>query len=57
MDVHNPFLTVRESLRFSARLRQDPSIPLQEKYDYVEKVLEVFKSINLSFNLSSHYCM
>lgn len=41
MDVHEPYFTVREALRFSANLRQDPSIPLSEKYDYVERVLEV----------------
>ncbi|KAJ3158106.1 hypothetical protein HDU86_003058 [Geranomyces michiganensis] len=38
-DVHNPESTVREALRFSAIMRQDASVPLQEKYDYVEQVL------------------
>ncbi|EGC32790.1 hypothetical protein DICPUDRAFT_155216 [Dictyostelium purpureum] len=47
MDVHNPGLTVRESLRFSAKLRQEPEIPLQEKYDYVEKVLEMMEMKHL----------
>lgn len=41
MDVHEPYFTVREALRFSAKLRQDPSVPLSEKYEYVERVLEV----------------
>ncbi len=41
MDVHNGYLTVREALRYSAKLRQEPSVPLQEKLDYVERVLEV----------------
>eukprot|EP01132_Coremiostelium_polycephalum_P003857 gene3857-4808_t len=47
MDVHNPGLTVRESLRFSARLRQEPSVPLKEKYDYVERVLEMMEMKHL----------
>ena len=41
MDVHVPLLTVREALRFSAKLRQEPEVSIQEKYDYVERVLEV----------------
>jgi ATP-binding cassette, subfamily G (WHITE), member 2, SNQ2 len=41
LDVHNGFLTVREALQYSAKLRQEPEIPLQEKLDYVERVLEV----------------
>lgn len=38
MDVHESTATVREALRFSAKLRQPKEVPLQEKYDYVEKV-------------------
>jgi hypothetical protein len=38
MDVHEPTATVREAFRFSAMLRQPKEVPLQEKYDYVEKV-------------------
>lgn len=38
MDVHEPTATVREALQFSAKLRQPKEVPLQEKYDYVEKV-------------------
>jgi ATP-binding cassette subfamily G (WHITE) protein 2 (SNQ2) len=45
MDVHNGYLTVREALQYSAKLRQEPSVPLQEKMDYVEKVLEVNHSV------------
>jgi ATP-binding cassette subfamily G (WHITE) protein 2 (SNQ2) len=41
MDVHNGFLTVREALQYSAKLRQEPSVPEQDKLDYVERVLEV----------------
>ncbi|KAJ3165711.1 hypothetical protein HDU88_003904 [Geranomyces variabilis] len=46
-DVHNPESTVREALRFSAIMRQDASVPLQEKYDYVEKVLEMMEMTEL----------
>jgi ABC-type multidrug transport system ATPase subunit len=38
MDVHEPTATVREAFQFSAKLRQPKEVPLQEKYDYVEKV-------------------
>lgn len=43
MDVHNGYLTVREALQYSAKLRQEPEIPLQEKLDYVERVLEMME--------------
>lgn len=46
-DVHNPGLTVREALRFSAKMRQDPSISIEEKYAYVEEVLEMMEMTNL----------
>ncbi|KNC98741.1 uncharacterized protein SPPG_09301 [Spizellomyces punctatus DAOM BR117] len=39
MDVHNPGTSVREALRFSARLRQEHSVPLEEKYAFVETVI------------------
>ncbi|KAJ3284582.1 hypothetical protein HK104_009867 [Borealophlyctis nickersoniae] len=42
-DVHNPALTVREALQFSARMRQEASVPLEEKYQYVEQVLEMME--------------
>ncbi|KAN0032719.1 hypothetical protein ACTFIV_006639 [Dictyostelium citrinum] len=47
MDVHNPGLTVREALRFSAKLRQEPSISLKEKFEYVEHVLEMMEMKHL----------
>nr|AAL91498.1 ABC transporter AbcG13 [Dictyostelium discoideum] len=47
MDVHNPGLTVREALRFSAKLRQEPSVSLKEKFDYVEHVLEMMEMKHL----------
>ena len=45
-DVHNPLLTVREALRYSAKLRQEAYVPVAEKYEYVERVLEVFEIEN-----------
>eukprot|EP01127_Copromyxa_protea_P011667 TRINITY_DN2955_c0_g1_i1.p2 TRINITY_DN2955_c0_g1~~TRINITY_DN2955_c0_g1_i1.p2 ORF type:complete len:436 (-),score=86.34 TRINITY_DN2955_c0_g1_i1:660-1967(-) len=47
MDVFNPSLTVREALQFSAKLRQDPSVSLEEKYDYVEKILAMMEMTHL----------
>lgn len=43
MDIHEPTATVRESLRFSALLRQPQEVPLQEKYDYCEKVIDLLE--------------
>ncbi|KAJ2369134.1 ATP-binding cassette transporter snq2, partial [Coemansia sp. RSA 2607] len=39
LDVHNPHATVRESLRFSAALRQPDTVPESEKMEYVERVI------------------
>ncbi|KAF5350668.1 hypothetical protein D9756_008520 [Leucocoprinus leucothites] len=41
MDTHEPTSSVREALRFSARLRQPSSVPVQEKDDYADQVLEM----------------
>lgn len=43
MDIHEPTSTVLEALRFSAKLRQPREVPLQEKYDYVERVLDIME--------------
>ncbi|KAI8068628.1 ABC-2 type transporter-domain-containing protein [Gongronella butleri] len=43
MDVHQPAVTVREALRFSAYLRQPSDVPTQEKNDYVEKILQLLE--------------
>ncbi|KAG9696509.1 pleiotropic drug resistance protein, ABC superfamily, partial [Aureobasidium melanogenum] len=40
-DLHLETSTVRESLRFSAILRQPKSVSKKEKYDYVEDVIEM----------------
>ncbi|KAL1636943.1 ATP-binding cassette transporter snq2 [Diplodia intermedia] len=42
-DVHEATSTVREALRFSAKLRQPREVPLQEKYDYVEKIIDLLE--------------
>ncbi|KAF5330166.1 hypothetical protein D9611_010635 [Ephemerocybe angulata] len=41
MDTHEPTSTVREALTFSAKLRQPPSVPLEEKLAYVEQCIEI----------------
>ncbi|KAK7187971.1 ABC-2 type transporter [Paraphaeosphaeria sporulosa] len=40
-DLHLETATVRESLRFSAMLRQPKTVSKQEKYDYVEEVIKM----------------
>ncbi|CAC34990.2 plasma membrane brefeldin A efflux transporter Bfr1 [Schizosaccharomyces pombe] len=42
-DVHIGESTVREALRFSAALRQPASVPLSEKYEYVESVIKLLE--------------
>ena len=42
-DIHEQTATVREALLFSARLRQDYSIPDQEKIDYVDSILDLLE--------------
>ena len=42
-DLHLETATVRESLRFSALLRQPSSVSIQEKYDYVEDVIRMLR--------------
>ncbi|KAI9765217.1 MAG: ATP-binding cassette transporter snq2 [Geoglossum simile] len=42
-DLHLAESTVREALRFSARLRQPKEVPLNEKYEYVERVIEMLE--------------
>jgi ABC-type multidrug transport system ATPase subunit len=42
-DVHEPTATVREALRFSAKLRQPKEVPIEEKYDYCEKIIDLLE--------------
>jgi len=39
MDVHEPTTTVREAFQFSALLRQPEEVPVEEKYEYVERII------------------
>jgi ATP-binding cassette subfamily G (WHITE) protein 2 (SNQ2) len=43
MDIHEPTQTVREALRFSAKLRQPRHVSLQEKYRYCEEVIDLLE--------------
>lgn len=43
MDVHEPTATVREAFRFSALLRQPKEVPITEKYDYVERIIDLLE--------------
>ncbi|KAF2149279.1 putative ABC transporter [Myriangium duriaei CBS 260.36] len=42
-DIHDGTATIREALEFSAVLRQDRSIPRQEKIDYVDKIIALLE--------------
>lgn len=43
MDVHEPTATVREALRFSALLRQPKEVPIEEKYEYCERIIDLLE--------------
>ena len=43
MDIHEPTATIREALRFSALLRQPKEVPIEEKYDYCEKIIDLLE--------------
>ncbi|OAX79146.1 hypothetical protein ACJ72_06537 [Emergomyces africanus] len=43
MDIHDNTATVREALEFSAILRQDRSIPREEKIAYVDQVISLLE--------------
>ncbi|KAF2139372.1 uncharacterized protein K452DRAFT_275615 [Aplosporella prunicola CBS 121167] len=43
MDIHESTSTVREALRFSAKLRQPKEVSLKEKYEYVETVIDLLE--------------
>lgn len=42
-DIHEPALTVRESLQFSAYLRRPKDVPVKEKYDYCEEIIDLLE--------------
>lgn len=43
MDLHDTTATVREALEFSALLRQERTVPRQEKLDYVQTVIDLLE--------------
>ena len=43
MDVHEPTGTIREALRFSALLRQPKEVPIEEKYEYCERIIDLLE--------------
>ncbi|KAL9110908.1 MAG: hypothetical protein Q9227_004523 [Pyrenula ochraceoflavens] len=43
MDVHEPTATVREALQFSALLRQPKEVPVAEKYEYCERIIDLLE--------------
>ncbi|KAL2060519.1 hypothetical protein VTL71DRAFT_9160 [Oculimacula yallundae] len=47
-DVHLPEFTVRETLRFSARLRQPHSVSEQAKNDYVEEIIRMLDMVSFA---------
>ncbi|KAI0377720.1 ATP-binding cassette transporter [Hypomontagnella monticulosa] len=47
-DVHLSTSTVREALRLAARLRQSASVPIAEKYDYVETVISMLEMTDIA---------
>ncbi|KAI7867468.1 ABC-2 type transporter-domain-containing protein [Mucor mucedo] len=48
MDVHQPAVTVREALQFSANLRQPAETPQSEKDAYVEQIIELLEMEDIS---------
>ena len=43
MDVHESTATIREALRFSALLRQPKEVPVEEKYGYCERIIDLLE--------------
>ncbi|KAF9180757.1 hypothetical protein BGZ51_009356 [Haplosporangium sp. Z 767] len=48
LDVHVPECTVRESLRFSAHLRQPANVSEEEKNAYVEEIISILEMENIA---------
>lgn len=42
-DVHESTATIREALRFSALLRQPQEVPIEEKYEYCERIIDLLE--------------
>ncbi|KAF3992516.1 hypothetical protein FT663_01381 [Candidozyma haemuli var. vulneris] len=47
-DIHLAETTVREALRFSAQLRRPNDVPDSEKFDYVEKIIDILEMAEYS---------
>jgi ATP-binding cassette, subfamily G (WHITE), member 2, SNQ2 len=43
MDLHDGTQTIREALDFSATLRQERTVPLKEKLEYVDKIVDLLE--------------
>jgi ABC-type multidrug transport system permease subunit/ABC-type multidrug transport system ATPase subunit len=43
LDIHESTATVREALRFSALLRQPKEVPIAEKYEYCERIIDLLE--------------
>lgn len=43
MDIHESTATIREALRFSARLRQPKEVSIEEKYEYCERIIDLLE--------------
>ena len=48
MDVHEPTATIREALQFSALLRQPKEVPIKEKYEYCERIIDLLEMRNIA---------
>jgi ABC-type multidrug transport system ATPase subunit/ABC-type multidrug transport system permease subunit len=48
MDIHQPAVTVREALQFSANLRQPTETPQAEKNAYVEQIIQLLEMEDIS---------
>ena len=48
MDVHESTATIREALRFSALLRQPKEVPIREKYEYCENIIDLLEMRNIA---------
>lgn len=51
LDVHEPFATVRESLEFSALLRQPSDVPREQKLKYVDIIIDLLELHDLANTL------
>jgi ABC-type multidrug transport system ATPase subunit/ABC-type multidrug transport system permease subunit len=47
MDIHQPAITVREALRFSAYLRQPADVSKEEKDEYVEQTIQLLEMVDI----------